>query len=102
MHGLLLAEASPEPVMGRPWFMSGYRMSNASRTRRAWRRAGRQPFKNALCLLMRPEADWPGAQGYEHRCKRLADHAGAHRVKYVDGYACWNTGDRDSVLKEKP
>ncbi len=55
-------------------------------------------FKNALCLAMRPEANWPGADGYHHRCKRLADHQGRHRVKYTDGYTCWNDGDRDSVL----
>jgi hypothetical protein len=58
-------------------------------------------FKNALCLAYRPEADWPGARGYSHCCKRHADHQGMHRVKYDDGYVYWNSGDHDSVLEAK-
>lgn len=54
-----------------------------------------RPFKNALCLDLRPDS-WESR--YIHMCKRRAGHAGPHGITYIDGVIIWDGPEDDTKL----
>ena len=60
-------------------------------------------FKNALCLVTRPDLHGSYAFEYTQLCKRHKQHPPPHRVKFQDGGVReWNDGDRDTELTKEP
>ena len=67
-------------------------------------RTVRKPFRNALCLDLRPEAvGWYGtiSNRRRHECKRHAGHSMPHRAVYEDAVIEWSDGSEAETRRKR-